>query len=168
MHAANCSFFHYIFAKESNFLDFAISQNSWVRLQRIQHVSVSEESALSPPNSWFAAFPCYSPETQPLRLPWSWGQAFSPWLCCGCLSSVSSPGASGLVRLWVCYDVYLNNHGPELWKSKMLSELLLLGLLQKDEKRDAISLAKCGLPWVDCQRWWGKHHVEEILSTWTV
>lgn len=52
----------------------------------------------------------------------------------------------------MCYDVYLSNHGPELWKSKRLGELLLLVLLQKDEKRDAISLEKCGLHQVDCQR----------------
>lgn len=43
------------------------------------------------------------------------------------------------------YDVYLNNHGPEVWKSKRLSELLLLISLQKDEEKDAISLEKCGL-----------------------
>lgn len=42
------------------------------------------------------------------------------------------------------YDVYLNNDNPELWKSKRAHELLLLGL-QKYEKKDPISLDKCGL-----------------------
>ena len=60
--------------------------------------------------------------------------------------------ANELVRLWVCYDVYLNNDGPELWKSKRLGELLLLVLLQKSKERDAISLEKCGMHQEDGQR----------------
>lgn len=52
----------------------------------------------------------------------------------------------------MCYDVYLNNDSPELWKSKRLRELLLLVLLQKLEERDVISLEKYGLCQEDGQR----------------
>lgn len=52
----------------------------------------------------------------------------------------------------MCYDVYLNNDSLDLWKSKRLSELLLLVLLQKSEERDGISLEKRGLRQEDGQR----------------
>lgn len=102
------------------------------------------------------AFLCYFPETLPLSSLWKSDQAFLFWLCCCYLSWVSSPAANGLGRLWVCYDVYLNNDSPGLWKSKRLRELLLLVLLQKSEERDVISLEKCGLRQEDGQRWWGR------------
>lgn len=96
-------------------------------------------------------------------------QRLHPCHPCGSQAKLSGPGfaaaawaeflppaANGLGRLWVCYDVYLNNDSSDLWKSKRLSELLLLVLLQKSEERDGISLEKRGLCQEDGQRWWGR------------